>query len=783
MSIAARINIVFITAAITLCCLGTACTAQREYNSAVDRLLEVTQARILGQPYLALYSYRRDEAQLKQLLSGLLQTPALTLAAVHDSEGNVLARVQRDSARLIELPPLHVLRAELSADEPGLAAFDRAMQPAGAGFWSSLIGADGPITLSLPVFSPANPAAPGPGVEDFTGPDAEAAASGSMTVIAYVQAGIDRRELLAAAGPAAGGFFVWCMLMIALCVGAILLARRRVTTQLSELARLADQATAGTLVDKMEIDGSQELKHIAPVINRLIGEINSYRQELDADHKLQAIKAEENASQLSAQTDKLKEANQEIREARGQLHKLAYYDSLTALPNRRLFTEQLGLLLQLTQRESKPLALLILNLDNFKRINDSLGHSTGDLLLLQIAKRLSGCLRGSDLLTNQVESGPSIDLSRLGGDEFTIVLNQLEGVDCAGQVAQRLIDVLVEPIVIDGHELVVSPSIGIAIAPRDGATVEELLRAADVAMYHTRATAGQDFMFYNKDMDSNGPDHLKLEAELRKAIERQQLQLHYQPQVNTSDGSIVAAEALLRWQHPDYGQVPPLKFIPIAEEIGMIEQLGDWVLVEACRQMKEFREKNLALPRIAINVSTFQFNSNFVARMQEVLQQADLPPSVFELDMPETTLINDDNDTFKALQNLKQMGVYLSVDNFGTGYAPLNYLGHHQLDEIKIDRSFVRNCDKRQERARLVLGIISMARSLNLRVAAEGIETEGEYQLLTRNGVRMLQGYLFSKPIPANKLEQLLTVKWHFAEQIQQFALNAELTGEAGALS
>jgi EAL domain-containing protein (putative c-di-GMP-specific phosphodiesterase class I) len=277
-------------------------------------------------------------------------------------------------------------------------------------------------------------------------------------------------------------------------------------------------------------------------------------------------------------------------------------------------------------------------------------------------------------------------------------------------------------------------------------------------------------------MQATGLDHLKLESDLRKAIDRDELLLHYQPQVDTTNGSIVGAEALLRWEHPEYGLVPPFRFIPLAEEIGLIEELGDWVLVETCRQMKEFREQGLELPRVAINVSVFQFSSLFIERVKEVLAQADLPASMLELGLSEAVLMDNDKSTIEALQELRELGVYLSVDNFGTSYAPLDYLGRCPLDELKIDRSFVVDCDIKEENARLVKAIISLAKSLDLRMVAEGVETEGEYQFLINNGARVMQGYMFSKPVPAEELQRLLVVPWHFMTQIQRIALTRELS-------
>ena len=407
--------------------------------------------------------------------------------------------------------------------------------------------------------------------------------------------------------------------------------------------------------------------------------------------------------------------------------------------------------------------------DNFKRINESLGHSAGDLVLREIGKRLTTCLRDSDLLAHYAESEGGIDVSRLGSDEFTVVLNRLDNAKSATLVAQRLIKSLGEPVTIDGNELVVTPSIGIALAPRDAADVEGLLKAAGLAMHHAKQAIGKDFLFYEAEMDSDHSEQIKLESDLRKALANEQLLLHYQPQVDTVRGSVTGAEALLRWQHPELGMVPPLKFIALAEQIGLIEELGDWVLVEACRQLSEFRAQGVDLPRVAINVSLFQFNSKFVERVQEVLSENNLPPSMLELGLSEGLLANTDSGTVESLQELAQIGVYLSVDNFGTGCAPLSYLSQLPLSELKIDRSFVRDCDSNDGRGRLVKAMIAMAGNLGFNVVAEGVETRQQCLFLNGHGANVVQGYLFSKAVTAKELRPLL-VPWHFMEQIQSFA-------------
>ena len=429
--------------------------------------------------------------------------------------------------------------------------------------------------------------------------------------------------------------------------------------------------------------------------------------------------------------------------------------------------EQLDLLLRLAKRNKEMLALLFLDLDNFKRINDSLGHSAGDLLLREVGKRLSACVRDSDVVAHYVESNARIDVSRLGGDEFTVVLNQLDSTESAGVVAQRLISALIKPMIIDGHELVVTPSIGIAVAPQDAENVEELLKSADTAMYHAKSSGKNNFLFYNSDMDAAGVERLTLETDLRKALERNELVLHYQPQVDTLTGSVVGAEALMRWAHPEQGLIPPFKFIPLAEEMGLIRALGEWGLQEACRQMIEFQGMGLDLPKVSVNVSALQFNKSFIARVGEVLHETALKPSRLELELTEGIMMDDTDATINALDELKEMGVSLSIDDFGTGYSSLSYLSRFPLDELKIDRSFVVDYDKSRNDSSLIIAIIAMGRSMNLQLVAEGVETDGQYHFLRQHGAHIIQGYLFSPPVPAGDLAPMLS-PGYFREKISQ---------------
>lgn len=541
---------------------------------------------------------------------------------------------------------------------------------------------------------------------------------------------------------------------------------RRVTTPLFRLAQVAQDIADGKLDSTFRVKGSNEVQHIASMLNLVIDGLSEYKTRMDVDNVLLGLKVDERTAELSERNRELNRAVEEVTHAKNRLRQLAYFDSLTALPNRRLFAEQLALLLRVAKREKYYVALLFLDLDNFKRINDSLGHSAGDLVLQEVGLRLSECMRDSDLVSRCTVTDSRIGVSRLGGDEFTVVLNNVKNAKTVAAVAERLLAALAVPIAIEGHELVVTPSIGVAVAPRDGDDVETLLKHADTAMYHAKTAGKNSYKYYSKKMMGTGVERLKLESDLRRAIEREELILHYQPQVDLDTGDVVGAEAMVRWNRPQAGLVPPLKFIPLAEEMGLIVDLGRWVLSEACRQMKAFQQKGLYLPRIAVNVSSLQFNQAFIDYVDSALTEMQLGPEFLELELTEGIIMSDANASIEVLQTLKRLGVSLSVDDFGTDYSSLSYLSRFPLDELKIDRSFVTELASSENSRALVRAIIAMGKSLGLRLVAEGVENFEQYSFLKNHGLKVIQGYLFSKALPVEEFEKLL--QGHpFREQIK----------------
>ncbi len=449
----------------------------------------------------------------------------------------------------------------------------------------------------------------------------------------------------------------------------------------------------------------------------------------------------------------------ERMESDHQIRLLAYYDNLTQLPNRQLFKEHAALSLETARRHGQSGALLFLDLDGFKRINDTLGHDFGDRLLVGVAQRLREQLRGSDAIArglSQEEPGEET-IARLGGDEFTLLLSEVRDPLSVAIVARRLQGAISKPFTLDGHEVYVTPSIGIALFPEDGDNVDEILKNADTAMYHAKALGKNNFQFYEETMNARAGSRLKLEGDLRKALERDEFSLAYQPQVEVSSGRIIGAEALLRWQHPELGNIPPFDFIPLAEETGMIIEIGEWVLLEACRQNREWMDSGLEPIRIAINLSPVQFGQgNLASMVQGVLNGTELPAEYLELEITESVIMRNVDETVGTLEQFRDLGINLSVDDFGTGYSSLSYLKRLPIDSLKIDRAFVMDIPESGDDMAITAAIIAMGHQLNLEIVAEGVETREQLEFLRQHNCDFVQGYLFSKPIPAPDLEQML---------------------------
>ena len=442
-------------------------------------------------------------------------------------------------------------------------------------------------------------------------------------------------------------------------------------------------------------------------------------------------------------------SHRDISERRDAEERLDFFinrDPLTGLPNRSLFRELLVHTLQLAERDKSPFALLFIDLDNFKTINESLGHSLGDQLLIEAGKRLKELL-------------PDIDaIARIGGDEFNIILNHSEGMPWIDLVAQRMIDALAKPFELDGHSVYIGASIGIALYPNDGDDAETLQSNADAALHQAKLHGRGILRFFSAEMTGRAKERLTLEADLRRAVERDELRLHYQPQVDLISGEIVGVEALVRWQHPLRGLIPPGDFIPLAEENGCVVPLGDWVLRHACRQLKQWTDDGLTLRRIAVNVSPVQLiRGHLIESVKAALQETGIAPEQLELEITESCIMADREQSFKALAELKTLGVRLSIDDFGTGYSSLAYLQQLEVHELKVDMAFVRHMTSNSGNASIVKAVIALGHSLNLEVIAEGVETLGQARQLRSLQCDVMQGYLISRPLPADAMIEFIS--------------------------
>ncbi len=442
------------------------------------------------------------------------------------------------------------------------------------------------------------------------------------------------------------------------------------------------------------------------------------------------------------------ELHQEIadrRIAEERIRHLAHHDPLTGLPNRSMLEERMMAALQQAERTGEFVAVLFIDLDRFKTINDSLGHQEGDQLLKHAASRFKQCIRSTDIV------------SRLGGDEFVIILNHLNSHPNIEMVVEKIRNKFRQEMQLGLQELIVTLSIGVSVFPQDGTEPRSLLKNADAAMYHAKEKGRNCYQFFDQQMNASVSERITLEQALHQATREQQFELYYQPQVNLVTGKIIGVEALIRWQHPEKGMISPMDFIPLAEETGQILELGHWVMLEACRTARRWQQQGLPLISMSVNLSALQIQSDdFLHQVASVLKESQLAPHWLDLEITESSIMRNVDETIEKLTTLHDLGIQLSIDDFGTGYSSLSYLKRFPLDKLKIDRSFVSEIDVDQDDAMICNTIISMAKSLNLKVVAEGAETEAHLTCLRAYGCDIYQGYYFSRPVPAHEMEALL---------------------------
>lgn len=456
-----------------------------------------------------------------------------------------------------------------------------------------------------------------------------------------------------------------------------------------------------------------------------------------------------------------------------RLHQLAYFDGLTGLPNRQSFYESLDKFISLAKRGNYKAGVMFIDLDRFKRINDTLGHDYGDLVLQEIAQRLKECVRDSDFVARNYEvNSVNNEIARLGGDEFTLFLSHVESAAETTIITQRIIDSLSRPIKIDSYELTVTPSIGIALYPEHGTTVHELMKHADIAMYQAKEDGRRTFKFYSNELNDRALERLQLEEKMRNAVKNNEFVLHYQPQVDIVSNEITKAEALIRWNSPELGFISPAEFIPIAEESGLIIELGNWILDTACKQAKQWLDEGLENCKVSVNVSSVQFKQTaLIDNVRNALELSGLPPELLELELTESAVMSDVDDNIDRLQQFKDMGITIAIDDFGTGYSSLSYLKKFPIDTLKIDRSFIIEIANSDNDAAIVKAIMLLAETMELKVVAEGIENVEQLQILHNYRCQFIQGYFFSRPLVYEAFFEFASKTYY--EEKQRWQLDA----------
>jgi diguanylate cyclase (GGDEF)-like protein/PAS domain S-box-containing protein len=538
------------------------------------------------------------------------------------------------------------------------------------------------------------------------------------------------------------------------------------SSELCRLMGIRPQDFGGTLDAFLQAVDAEDRERVEQALRRILTD----RTPCDIDHRIVLPNGSEFVVNLQAEgifDDQLKALTivgtaQDISERKRserEIHRLAYYDSLTGLPNRVLFKDRVAHAIAHARRYQYHLALLFLDLDRFKMINDTLGHNIGDLLLKHVADRLMESVRHSDSIGRTTDTAQTYELARLGGDEFTVLLTNLRDVQDASRVARRILEALARPFSVGGHEVFVTVSIGIAIFPADGDSVDALLKNSDTAMYHAKEQGRNNFQYYSNAMNAEANERLLLEGEVRHATEREEFVVYYQPQIDLRSGRIVGAEALLRWQHPQRGLLTPGEFLQAASDTGMIRTIDEWVLRTVCRQNRVWQQRGLVVPSVSINVSNSLFHgATLIKSVEDMFAETGLAPDRLELELTESVAMRNVDTSIMVLQQLKTMGVQLAIDDFGTGYSSLSYLQRLPVNRVKIDQSFIRELLSRVQPVPIVRAIIAMAHSLQLEVLAEGVEDERQRSILLAEGCDQAQGYLFGRPMPAAEFEKLLLV-------------------------
>lgn len=492
---------------------------------------------------------------------------------------------------------------------------------------------------------------------------------------------------------------------------------------------------------RVDASGNDELSSVSAQINAMMDVIQASHERLEHRVEERTQELKQTNIQLEQEITERKTVEKELIIHKEHLVRLAHYDNLTSLPNRVFFNEMLNKAISHANRHKQTLAILFIDLDRFKNINDALGHHIGDLVLKELANRFGTVLRAGDIM------------ARLGGDEFIILLNDIGQAKFASPVAEKILKVCSQPVKINAHEFFITASIGICIYPTDGNSLEDLQKNADMAMYKAKRSGGGVFQYFTKEMNVEAHEHIQLEAALRKAISNNEFVLHYQPKLNLEDGVLSGVEALIRWENPELGMISPAKFIPLAEETGLIMQIGEWALREACRTNKAWQDQGYVPITMAVNISPKQFRHQDISQLvSNVLAETGLEAKYLELEITETAVMDNVEKAASKLNDIQRMGVNIAVDDFGTGYTSISYLKQFPIAVLKIDQSFIRGIPDNQNDLSITSAVIALAHSLSIKVVAEGVETAEQLQFLADHECDVVQGYYLSRPLPEQKI-------------------------------
>ncbi|MEE4202071.1 MAG: EAL domain-containing protein [Halieaceae bacterium] len=598
--------------------------------------------------------------------------------------------------------------------------------------------------ISVPILSTVNPLTDIADAETYR-VTAARNSTGARFVVGYVEVYAPLARLLIDLLPRANTLLVVVLILVVVAFLFVRSTVRRISRPMEQLATTADDISSGKIPRAINISGHRhdEIGDIANVLNGVIQGVHKMTAQLNVDRELMSLQVDSAKKQLSV-------AEAQVNQTRNRLKRVAYFDPVTSLPNRRLMLEQLNMLMLIAQREKRHLGVLVIDVENLRRVNESLGHEAGDSTLRTIASRLKDCLRSSDVVS--VDDAPN-DISRIGNNEFCAVLHGINETGDAIRTASRVYNTLSAPMEIQGASVAPVIKVGVAVAPEHGKRGEDLLRAADIAVTAARQRNLSEPLLFSRELDDAGSERFLLEADLRKANFDREFELHYQPQIDCDKGLVCGAEALIRWNHPKLGNVPPFKFIPIAEESGLIIDLGNWIIERAFADLADFRERRLDISKLSINISALQLTDELIDVVRNALTTHRLPADSIQLELTESLLVQDVDAVLTKLGILRnEVGVRLSVDDFGTGYSSLAYLAKFPLNELKVDRSFVVGMEADESAAKVTGAIIAMAKQLGLEIVVEGVDNPLQLQRLGEFGASVIQGFLFSRPLPKEAL-------------------------------